>query len=245
MAFEPHRWPTSVSMIESPFTQADLETTRTAADLLPWVMGALDLFRQAPLRKEAREGKHFAGELVDEMLPIALFAHRYFQASSLVNVRYVVGNQKHDAVVDDRRASPGPVRFIETTVADYDYEDAKRMELLNRDGNAPAFGGVTAKGPRHNRTELRAELVAVDHDVLVAEHIGRADQAVRKKVAKQYPDGTALVVRVSDSVPFRESDDVEALEDFAARYLVPLLKGREFCVLAFVGSAGLYLPFVL
>src|SRR4051812_3320485 len=162
-------------------TQAELETPRTAADLLPWVHSALERFNTKELKREARNGKHFAGELVDELLPLGLFAHSFYADSPLVSVTYVFGDQQHDATVLDGRTPPGDIRYVETTVADRDYEDAKRMELLNRDGGAPAYGQIVAKGPRHKRTELRGELVAIDHQKLVAQYIARADDAVRKK----------------------------------------------------------------
>lgn len=226
-------------------TQAELETARTAADLLPWVNSALGRFNTRELKREALEWKHFFGELADELLPLGLFAHRFYNASQLVTIRYVFGDQQHDALVQDGRTPPGKVRYVETTVADRDYDDAKRMELLSRDRHAPAFGPITAKGPRRARTELHGELVAIDHDELVAQHITRADEAVRKKFTKIYPDGTALVVRVDDAVPFRDASDAAQLQQHAQAHLVPLLSNREFRALVFVGSQGLYLPFTL
>jgi hypothetical protein len=226
-------------------TQAELEKPRSAADLLPWVHSALARFNTKDLKRDVRDGKHFAGELVDELLPLGLFAHCFYSASPLVTITYVFGDQQHDALVRDDRTPPGSIRYVETTVADRDYEDAKRMELLSRDGSAPGYGPILVKGPRHARTELRGELVALDHYELVAQHVARAGAAVRKKAAKKYPEGTALVVRVDDAVPFRSPADTTQLHQHAQSHLVPLISNREFRALVFVGSLGLYLPFVL
>jgi hypothetical protein len=225
--------------------QAELEEPRSAADLLPWVYSALARFDTKELKRDARDGKHFAGELVDELLPLGLFASAFYNASPLVTITYVFGDQNHDASVKDDRASPGSIQYVEVTVADRDYEDAKRMELMSRDGMAPGYGQIIATGRRHARTELRGELEALDHDKLVAQHLERADVAVRKKAAKDYPDGTALVVRVDDAVPFRQPADAVQLRQHAQTQLVPLLSSREFRALVFVGSQGLYLPFAL
>lgn len=226
-------------------TREELETPRSAAEFLSWVREASARFNTKDLKREAREGKHFAGELMDELLPLGLFAHRFYSASSLVTITYVFGDQQHDAVVRDDRKPPGSIRFVETTVSDHDYEDAKRMELLSRDGSAPGYGQIVASGPRHARTELRGELVAIDHQELVAQHLARADAAVRKKAAKKYPEGTALVVRVDDAVPFRSEEDAAQLQQHVRSHLVQHVSNREFRVLAFVGSLGLYLSFPL
>jgi hypothetical protein len=209
------------------------------------VRSALLRFNTKQLKRQARDWKHFAGELIDELLPLGLFAHSFYGASPLVTINYVFGDQKHDALALDGRTPPGSVRYVETTVADRDYEDAKRMELLSRDGGAPGYGQIVAKGPRHKRTELRGDIVEPDHRELVAQHLARADKAVRKKAAKTYPDGTALVVRVDDAVPFRDPVDAAQLQQHAQAQLVPLLSNREFRALVFVGSQGLFLPFTL
>ena len=232
-------------MSASIITLAELETTRSAADFLPWVKSALDRFSTKPLRQEARAGKHFAQELTEELLPIGWFARGYFRSSPEVLIRWVSGNQAHDAVVDDQRAQPGSVKYVEVTLADHDYEDAKRMELLNLQGHAPSYGPIMAKGPRHRRSELRAELVAVDHDELVAEHLQRATAAVTRKAAKNYPTGTSLILRVDGTGPFCKPDDRTALDDLAVASFVPLLRGREFAALAIVGGNDLFLSYQL
>lgn len=226
-------------------TQAELEAPRTSRDFLSWVHAAHARFNTKALKQAAREGKYFAGELMDEALPIGLFAQRYFAASTLVTIQHVIGNQNYDAIVTDQRPQPSPVKFIEVTLADFDRDMALRMEILNRDGHVPMLGPINVEGPRHHRKKLEAVGIAEDHDKVVDEHLARAVNAVKRKAAKTYPPGTALVVRVDDSIPFRVKDDVETLEQLAQQVLVPLASGCEFVVLAFVGGLGLYLEFPL
>lgn len=146
-------------------TREELETPRTAANMLPWVYSAVDRFSATKeLRAAAREGKLLAKELIHEALPMALFAYRHFEASQRVIVRHILGNQSYDAIVEDSREHPGPVQYIEVTVSDWDYIEALRAELLNRDGHAPAYTEVTAAGPKTNRTELKAEARALRHE---------------------------------------------------------------------------------
>ena len=59
---------------------------------------------------------------MDELLPIGLFARAFYNASPLVTITYVFGDQQHDALVQDSRTPSGKVRYVETTVEDRDYE---------------------------------------------------------------------------------------------------------------------------
>lgn len=219
-----------------------METQRTAAEILDWVYSTHSRFSATKeLRTAAREGKFYAKELINEALPIALFASRHFGASTDVIITHVIGNQQHDAVIEDRRRSPGPVRFIEATVSDWSYAESLRMELLSRDGHAPGYGNVEAEGAKGRRTKLVAQLEALDHDTIREQHIAGVIAAVKKKADSKYPDGTALVVRIDDAVPFREDDDVAELDRVAKEVLVPMLAGREFRVLALEGSRAVHL----
>lgn len=225
-------------------TKEELETPRTAAEILDWVYSAHSRFAASKeLRQSAREGKFFAKELTNEALPIALFASRYFSASTEVRIAHVIGNQQHDAVVEDRRKSPGAIKFIEATVSDWSYVESLRMELLTRDGHAPGYGKVEAEGAKGRRTKLVAELEALDHHMLREQHIAGVIAAIKKKADNRYPDGTALVVRVDDAVPFREDADVAELDRVARETLIPMLAKREFRVLALEGSRAVHLVY--
>jgi hypothetical protein len=118
------------------------------------------------------------------------------------------------------------------------------MEILNRDGQVPMLGPIEVAGPRSARRTLVAHGIAEDHDRVVDAALAQARAAVERKLSKAYPPGTALVVRVDDSIPFREQEDVDGLDQLA-QLLVPRLSGREFVVLAFVGGRGLYLEYAL
>lgn len=224
--------------------RAEFEVPRTAESMLAWVDEAGQRLSATPeTRAAARLGRLGAKELWEEARPIALFARGYFGASPEVTIRHVLGNQNHDAVVEDRRAKPSRVRFVEVTLSDQTYEDAIRMELLNRDGHAPATGTVRAEGPRHNRRVLEGQTEAVDHIVSREQAIESVARAIGRKLEGQYPAGTALVVRVDDYLPFRFEEDVAELDRIATERLAPMVDGREFVVLALVGSRGTCLAY--
>lgn len=227
-------------------TKEEFETPRQASEILDWVVAAHNRFTATrELRSAAREGKFFAKELVEEAFPIALFAHRYYDASSDVEITLILGNQNYDATVEDRRTNSGPIKFIEATVSDWSYEEALRMELLNADRSAPAYGKIRAAGPRGRRTSIEAESIALNHDETREQHIAGVIAAVNRKADKTYPDGTALVVRVDDALPFRDEDDVSILDEVAQFHLFPLLSEREFRVLALEGTRSVHLAYEL
>lgn len=227
-------------------TKDEFETPRTAADILTWVDAAGErLSATKELKAAARLGRNGAKELWGEARPIALFAYRYFDASPLVTIRHVIGNQNYDATVDDRREHRGPVRFIEVTLSDQTRDDSIRMELLNRDGHAPGTGPVRAEGPRNNRRILEGRSEAVDHIAMREQALGAIHDAIARKLDVQYPAGTALIVRIDDYLPFRTDDDVEVLSAVAEEQFAPLVRGREFCLLALVGSRATNLVYPL
>src|SRR5882762_8642262 len=221
-------------------TQLELETPRTAADMLAWVDLAHARFNTKELRAAARAGKYFADELIHEARPMALLAHRYFGASAQVTIRHVIGNQNYDGIVEDKRQHPGSIRYLEVTTTLKTYHDSLRMELLSKDGHVAAYGPVTAVGPRHNRVSVKAEGVAREHRAIRDDHLALVCEAVARKAGKCYQPDTALIVAVDDSVPFSTSEDQAALDGLATGTLVPMLQGTNFSLLALEGSNGLH-----
>jgi hypothetical protein len=229
-----------------PLTKEELERPQSAADMLPWANAlAQRLSATKELRAEARIGKHFARELMDEFLPLARFAHRFYEASPEVIIHYIMGNQNHDAVVEDSRAARSSIQYLEATTTLVTYDESLRMELLTRDGHAPAVGRIVAKGPRHARISIEAELKAVDHEAIVAEHLQRIARVVTTKAAKGYPEATALVVAIDDYLAFRFTEDAARLDALAHEQLLPALTPTNFCALALEGGAGVHRYFPL
>jgi hypothetical protein len=222
-------------------TQQELETPRTAADMLAWVDSAHARFNTRQLRAEARAGKHFANQLVLEARPMALFAGRYYGASPQVTITHIIGNQNYDGVIVDRRPHPDTLRYLEVTTTLKTYEDSLRMEQLSRAGHVAAYGRVTAEGSRSRRGKISVEGGVREHQVIRAEHLTLVQRAVARKAQKQYQPNTALIVAVDDATPFREPDDVAALGHLVRETLVPMLCGTGFTLLALEGSNGLHL----
>jgi len=225
----------------SVLTQQELEIPRSSADMLVWVDAVHARFNTKQLKAEAREGKHFANELIHEARPMALFAHRYFGASSQVIIAHVVGNQNYDGAVEDKREQPEAIRFLEVTTTLKTYEDSLRMELLSKTSSVAAYGPVEAEGSRHRRISIKAPGIARAHQDIRADHLRLVQDVVERKARKKYEPHTALIVAIDDSVPFSQKADVDALHELATKKLAPALLGTNFSLLAFEGSNALHL----
>ena len=222
-------------------SQQEIETPRSAAGMLTWVDAAHARFNTKRLKNEAREGKHFANELVHEARPMALFAYRYFGASPKVIITHVIGNQNYDGMVEDKRERAEALRYLEVTTTLKTYEDSLRMEVLSKKGSVAAYGPVIAEGPRHRRISIKAPGVAREHQAIRADHLKLVQEAVERKAKKKYEPNTVLIVAIDDSVPFREKADVAVLDGLVTQTLVPALRGTNFSMLALEGSNGLHM----
>lgn len=229
----------------SPLTKDELEQPRSAADMFVWVQTAHARFDTKELKAGAREGRFFFEELIHEALPMALFARRYFDASQLVTITHVIGNQNYDGIVEDRREQRADIRYLEVTTTLKTYDSSIRMEILNRDGHVPIYGRLIVAGRRFRRTMLGAQGAARERRDICAEGLKLVEEAVRRKAKKKYEPNTALIVAVDDAGPFREKDDVAALEALAQKTLVPILRGTNFSLLALEGNNDLHLVYPL
>lgn len=225
----------------SVLTQQELEMPRSSADMLVWVDAVHARFNTQQLKAQARGGKHFADELIHEARPMALFAYRYFGASSQVIITHVIGNQNYDGVVEDRRERPEAIRYLEVTTTLKTYQESLRMEVLSKVGSVAAYGPVVAEGSRHQRISIKAPGIAREHHDIRADHLRLVQEVVERKSRKKYEPNTALIVAVDDSVPFSQKADVAALHELATETLVPTLIGADFSLLALEGSNGLHL----
>jgi hypothetical protein len=224
----------------------EMQVPRTAAEMLDWVDATHCRFNTKALVEEARLGKHFAKELMEEARPIAQFARRHYGAVTDVFIAHVLGNQHHDGTVDDRRAQPDDIRLIEVT-GTRTYEDALRMELLNREGYAPMLGNIERVRTGANRGQVIAEGVAQEHGRIVAKYLPLVLRAARGKANNpHYGTNTALIIAVDDYMALREAEDVTTLDAYAREHVVPLLARQSpFVLLALEGGRELHLEYRL
>ena len=80
----------------------ELQTPRTARDYLPWVESKIEELGQTDAGKSAvRLGQGLAKELIEEALPLSIFARKHYRESRCVKIVHHIGNQNFDAKVVD------------------------------------------------------------------------------------------------------------------------------------------------
>lgn len=214
-------------------TPEELQEPRTAAKLLPWVEQKIEEIGSTEDGKRAirfREG--LAKPLVEEVLPLGIFASRHFHNSGKVNIQPTLGNQDYDATIQDRREQRAPFSFVEITQAHEGENKHLRMMVLERIGHVNVLGAVRKTGTKATDIHIEIENEAVSHTTVVEHELRKVEEAIRRKVQKSYPRDTALLVVFDDYISMQNQDDLGRLRD-CVQSLLPDL--RNFRWLAVIG----------
>ncbi|MCH8135180.1 MAG: hypothetical protein IIB77_04280 [Proteobacteria bacterium] len=209
-------------------TQEDLEVRRTAAAFLPWVEECIEKIGSTNEGKSAiRFRQGLAKQLVEEALPIGIFAMHHFGAKEDIAIQLVVGNQNYDAIVTGDSSF---FSYIEVTQA-HEGEDAHlRMIALECDGHVSTLGPVIKTGTKATGISVEVEGIALSHSAVLCEELARIQDAVARKIDKSYPEDTALLVVFDDYISIRNEQDLAELRS-AVEPLMPQLNNfRWFAV---------------
>lgn len=225
-------------------TEEELQKERSASDFLPWVEGLLQALGSTPEGKGAvRFRQGLAKQLVEEALPLGIFALHHYGSSEDVYLRLVLGNQNYDAVVHDRREAPSPFSFVEVTQAHAGEEEHLRMLEMEEHGHVNVLGTVSKSGTRATGIHVEIESAALSHHVVLEKELERVEAAVRRKAEKEYPEKTALLVVFDDYIAVNDEGDVGAVYERLERMLPDL---AQFSWLSIVGwSKRTFLEFDL
>jgi hypothetical protein len=214
---------------------------RTPDQLYTWLFKKIDLFysrsQDAPdLKKQLLLREGTAKQFYEEIYPLALFAKHYYAGRADISVKWVPGNQNHDAVIRGRDEEP---LFVEIAQTVYAYEESLRMEyFLHKDRE-----GLVSLTGKVKRDRAQKTGIAIDHGFIFApkakEGYDRVGDILRKKHEKSpchYHSNTYLVVLVDDWVHFVDEDEWARLRTIAARNVCsPTWPFRR---LFFVGISG-------
>ena len=195
-------------------TPEDLQEPRTAAELLPWVERKIQDIGSTKDGKHAirfREG--LAKQLVEEALPLGIFASKHFRNSTKVNIELVLGSQNFDATIQDRREQRAPFSFVEITQAHEGENEHLRMVALERDGHVNILGAVQKIGTKFTGIRVEVENEAVSHKTVLQHELQRVEEAIRRKMENSYPPDTALLVVFDDYISIQDEADLERLRN--------------------------------
>jgi hypothetical protein len=215
-------------------TSQVLEQPQTAGAYLDWVKGLIKRVKSEDpdgLRKiMLRIG--LAKELMQEAFPIGLFASKYFEGSSQVEIALKVGSQGYDAVVNDQREKSSGITYIEVTFASEGEIDYLRMLTLHETGQVSGLGRVLKTGTKKTGLVVKVENEAVSQAEILAKERSVVSEAIERKLAKAYPAGTALLVAFDDTMSYDRADNIANIEFVLDSYREQL---RVFRVVAVVG----------
>jgi hypothetical protein len=221
-------------------TATVLEQPHTAREYLPWVKALAAAARSEPdgLR-QIRLRIGLAKNLMEEALPIGLFATHFFGDSEDVVLALRVGSQGYDATVKDTRHSRSGIEYLEVTMASQGEIDYLRMLALNDTGSASGLGRVTKSGTRKTGLSVKVEAEAVSQQEVLAMERRVISDAIARKAGNTYPENTALIIAFDDTMSHDRIDN-QANITSVLREKASALQG--FHTVAVVGLvAGLFL----
>ncbi|UZJ40454.1 hypothetical protein OO006_08775 [Prosthecochloris sp. SCSIO W1101] len=208
----------------SGLTVEELQKEHTAKTLLPW---AYDWVNRLPVTMiRLRQG--LAKPLIEEALPLGIFAMHHFNSSEDVTLSLVLGNQNYDALVKDERKNPSPFNYIEVTQAHEGEGQYLRMLELEKKGFVSAHGAMHKTGSKAKGINVDAVGIAVSPEVILYQELDRIEAAVKRKIGKKYPEATALVIVFDDySLQRYEENKKKNIEKLERRLnlLLPSLEG--------------------
>lgn len=220
-------------MMNSIITKEDIEKVRSVSELGDWIdKKHSQISNRKDTIKSCRLRKGLFKEFIEESMPLNIFCQQYFDNNLNVQVKQTIGSQNYDAELINQ---PNAIfKYIEITQAHEGKDDFYRRWHLNEFGHANALGEVVQNKPIA-KSKIKSE--AIDHATIVHNETQRIDQAINKKIDKDYNDKTALVV-VCDStgLAFKDENDAYQLKAYLNNSFIGKL--NNFCKVFIVSWNG-------
>lgn len=207
-------------------TIRDLEISRSAQEMLPWVLETLKQLGSTDEGKTAiRLGIGPAKYLVEESLPIAIFAQRHFGHNPDVQIKQVIGSQNYDAIVADMSKEESPIKYLEVTQAHEEEAGYLKMIKLERDGRVNPIGRVEKSGTKNTGISVKVKNEEKSPDDILKAELSRIADAVNRKCNKKYLFNTGLLIAFDDRLAVRSYEDVAALDRMVKKDFIGKLTG--------------------
>ena len=210
---------------------------RTPRELNDWVAKIFDHFLESNEAKAyARLKKGLSKQFFEEVWPLALLAKQLFGDSDQVICEPVLGNQKYDALIEDRRGDASIQIKVEFTIAVDGHDDHLRMKELNEKGRANAYGDVSVSGTKHTGHNINIYDRALSRDELTSNAVRVVTEALRGKANRPYGLNHWLCVKFDDWIWVPNKDDTEAIRASVSSAKRAL--NLDFAKVFIVGSSG-------
>lgn len=125
-------------------SKEDLEKERTPSELSAWIVEkGKQICSTSEGSKAFRLQEGYIKQLIEELVPLAIFGKHKFGDTDQVFLKPVISNDNYDAVIIDKRAQFTYVSYIEITQAHEGYDNYLRRKQLFEKGIVPSNAPVT------------------------------------------------------------------------------------------------------
>jgi hypothetical protein len=233
-----------LSMSNEDISIEELTEKRTPSELLSWVKRKIEKIGSTDEGVKAlrlREG--LAKQLMEEVYPLALFGFRKFGSTDQILMQPIIGDQSYDAVVTDLRNKPASQSYVEITQSHEGESDYLRSLVLQRQGYVFPYSPVHKTGTK--KTEIQVSIPAEAFEVgeIARKELKKIVDAAKRKVGKDYPINTSLIIVFKDDFSFRRAIDDANLDAFVKKYILKL--DLRFSALYLVGWQSVFREFRL
>lgn len=194
-------------------TKYELQKPHSCKYFLAWVEKTVaSISGSADGKNAIRFRQGFVKQLIEEVMPIAIFAEHHFGHTDEVVIQCIIGNQKYDAQIFDNRSYEPTLSYIEATQAHDGENEISRMRKLTECGHVSAVGSVYKNGTKATGIKVDVNNEAVSRRDVVDRLFIQCKEAIARKAGKTYPDGTALVVVFDDYLLDEQGVDAGTLK---------------------------------
>lgn len=139
-------------------TEDELIKERNPVELYSWVdqkLVELSKVKEAKQNILLREG--LFNQFFHEVKPLAIFSKRAYQGRGDIKIKYILGDQGYDAIIEDYSESPPSKTYIELTCAIEGHNHSLRMEYFLQHGHVSLYAPIKHKGTKRKGRKIDIE----------------------------------------------------------------------------------------
>ncbi len=218
-------------------TKEEIEIPRTPKEHIDWVLVTFNKYGGSHAETVYARSKSTdeLKILFEESYPLSKLCEFYFDDN--IRLKQIVGNQQYDVIVENHKK----IDYIEITQAINGESDKLRMRKLNEDGHVSASDSVYKKQITGKSPNIKVTYEVPDDMKLVKEKLltELIETVVKKKLKKNYPSKTLLLVVFDNAISSSLGIDMNDLNQFMEEAISPLIKDK-FTSVVLVGLTGSY-----
>ncbi|MBM4284403.1 MAG: hypothetical protein FJ128_04020 [Deltaproteobacteria bacterium] len=218
-------------------TEDELLTVRNPDELYSWVHRKLvDLSKIKGAKEEVLLRKGLFKQFFYEVKPLAFFAKQVYRNRPDITIRYLLGNQGCDAIIDDSSQSPLSTTFVELTYAIEGHDHSLRMEYFLKNGDVSLYSPIKHYGNKGKKREIKIECELVEQNSHLKTTFELIKKCAEKKSNVVYGKKSYILIIVFDDIDWQNAPQgcTEKLKAFVKFEILPLR--LDFKELYLIGS---------